>query len=332
MRSLKTTGVCGVLLALCSVSCGGSSRSELPNLAEPASQRPAAARASSDKPLVLVDGVPIDAAAFDGRLHEAAGAVVLEEFVLDQKLSAACRDAGISIDKSKIDAERALLLANIGADAGVSEDQAGAMIDRFRKARGLGPGRYAALLARNASLRALVRQNGLVDDAAVNIGVTQELSAKVLARIFVAQNDRTASEALAELQAIPQGPARSARFSAMAFQSSRDPSSQRGGLFGPVDPTDPTLPSIIRTALSGSPGTLSSLLALDSGFGFVLIEDQIAARPMPSGAELELVREKVRTRKEREAMDTLAANLTAAARVTVIDEPLRWSWDARPRR
>ena len=279
----------------------------------------------------MIDGSPVAAATIDARLRETAGAVVLQELALDAIIAKEFSGAGLSVSADAVRAERRLLLATITADAGVEESQAAVLVDRFRRARGLGPVRYEALLQRNARLRALVEAGGLVTSADIESGIAAELGATVLARIVVTSSYEEAARTLDAVRSEGEGSARSMKFAEAAMRISRDPSAPRGGLFGPTNPEDPQLPRLIRTALSAPPGSVSDVLALDAGFAVVLVESRTPARAMPSGSELDRLRERVKMRKQREAMDRLAARLETQVTVSPIDDGLTWSWESRPR-
>jgi len=280
--------------------------------------------------LARIDGSDADTASLEAFLRETAGAVVLAEMALDHAVAREFTAAGLTLSAGALDAERLLLLSAVSTDATVDNSSAASLIERFREARGLGPKRYEALLTRSARLRALVRHADMVTPDEVNAGVTAELSAVVLARIIVTPSYAEAAEARDQILAA--GPLRSARFTEVAFRASRDPSAPRGGLFGPVSPTDPGLPMLVRDALTRGAGSLSEVLSIDAGFAVVLVESESPARPMPSGTALEQLRSKVRLRKEREAMDRVAARLQSETKVTPLDDSLRWSWDHRPGR
>jgi len=284
---------------------------------------------SSARPAATADGAALSAAELHARLGEAAGAVILEELALDSLIEREARAQGVALPESAAEDERQLLFQRITDEARLGQDQAGVLIDRFRRARGLGPKRFAALLERNAKLRALVRTNSIVSEEAIAAAAQRELGPTVRARILVTSNASDASAMQSQLAAAPTAD-RSASFATLAYERSRDPSAPRGGLFGPVSPNDPTIPASIRPFLGGVPGTLSSTIAVDNGFAILLIEEQLpAAAETPES--LAAAKQRARTRQEREAMERLTADMLARARITVFDESSRWSWEGRPR-
>lgn len=278
---------------------------------------------------VILDGASLPLGGVTTAALEAAGAVALEEAVLDRLLAKEVAAAGCAIAADASEQERQRLFERIGAEAGVAEDQAGVLIERFRRSRGLGPTRFAALLDRNAKLRALVRHAKLVRPEEIELGVTSELDAKATARLIVTSTSTEAASLRSQIEAAPAGE-RSSRFSQLAYRASRDSSSSRGGLFGPVSHSDPSIPAAIRPLLSLPTGSLSSIVAIESGFAMVLIEEQTPAEPA-SDASRAKAAAKVTVRKEREAMDRLASELMSEAKLTILNEPLRWSWEQRSR-
>ena len=90
-------------------------------------------------------------------LSEAAGALVLEELILDRSLALALRRAGLTITRADIERERTLLIDTIASDSGTDGNAAARSLNAIRAQRGLGPARFEALLSRNAGLRALAR-------------------------------------------------------------------------------------------------------------------------------------------------------------------------------
>lgn len=296
----------------------------------PRSVAPApSAQASPLRPAALVDGTPVDHETLAALALEAAGAVTFEEAALDLILARELAGDGLSLADDASAIERQRLFSRIAAEAGVAEEQAGTLVDRFRTARGLGPRRFEALLRRNAALRMLASRGGLVDEATVASLTEAELGPRATARIIVTRTTAEATRIHADIVASAID-ARSARFAQHAFTSSSDPSSARGGLFGPVSHTDPTIPSSVRPSLSLPAGELSPVIAIDQGFAVLLIESQLEAAVRTSEA-VAAAKAKATARVEREAMDALAARLLAEARITVMDEHLQWAWERRPR-
>lgn len=277
----------------------------------------------------VVDGRSLTHDMLASRSLEAAGGVVLEEAALDQLLASTLSAEGIALPAEAIEGERVKLFERIADEAGVGEEQAGSLVDRFRAARGLGPDRFAALLTRNAALRLLAQRSSLVDASRVSSLVEAEFMGRARARIIVT---RTAADAAKVRQNVASAPAseRTSTFAAAAYSLSVDPSSARGGAFGPVSHGDPSIPSAMRASLSLPPGEVSQVIALDAGFAIVLVEEQLPPPARTEAGEAKAVA-KATSRIEREAMDSLAARLLAEARITVLDDHLQWAWERRPR-
>lgn len=277
----------------------------------------------------VVDGRSLSHDTLAARALEAAGGVVLEEAVLDQLLASSLSAEGLTLPADALDSERSRLFERIADEAGVAEEQAGSLVDRFRAARGLGPHRFDALLTRNAALRLLAQRGGLVDASRVSSLVEAEFMGRARARIIITRTASDAAKVRQDIAALPAGE-RSSRFAATAYSMSVDASSARGGAFGPVSHGDPSIPAAMRPSLSLSAGEVSEVVALDDGFAIVLVEEQLAAPARTQAGEAKATAKAV-SRVEREAMDSLAARLLAEARITVMDEHLRWAWERRPR-
>jgi hypothetical protein len=302
----------------------------IPGCAGPSTPPPRPAPAPEvERVASVVDGRSLSLETLAARALEAAGGVVLEEAALDELLAANLSAEGITLPADATASERAKLFARIADEAGVAEEQAGSLVDRFRAARGLGPRRFDALLTRNAALRLLVQRGGLVDASRVSALVEAEFMGRARARIIVTRTAADAAKTRGDISAAPAGE-RSSRFAGAAYAMSVDPSSARGGVFGPVSHGDPSIPAAVRPSLSLPPGELSPVIALDDGFAIVLVEEQLEAAARTEASEAK-ARAKATARVEREAMDALAARLLAEARITVMDEHLRWAWERRPR-
>lgn len=278
---------------------------------------------------VMVDGQPVAVSALNAAALEAAGSVVVEEAALDSLLAAEITRAKIVISDAQIEQERQLLFERIAAEAQVGEEQAGLLIDRFRRARGLGPIRFAAMLRRNAQLRTLVQEQAAAWEEPMRQMVAAELGPKARARLLVLPSPADAAAIRSQLESLPAGE-RSGAFARLAVERSRDSSAARGGLFGPASTGDLSIPPSIREFLSQPVGSISPVLAIDSGMAIVMIEEQIAAAPATQESQ-NAAQQKVRTRLEREAMDKLASELLAQARINVLDNAARWSWENRMR-
>lgn len=303
---------------------------------QPASRKGASGGAGpvdAKNTIAVVDGMAVSVQEFSARINEVAGAVAMEELALDVLLEREMKEAGLKIAKSDIDAERDLLFQRIMDEAQVRQDQAGVLLEQFKRSRGLGPKRFAALLERNARLRAMVRGDVAgsgVTPAQQATALSSETGAKARARIIVVQTQSEASSIRAELAALTE-PARTSRFASIALERSIDGSAPRGGQFGPVSIFDLSVPATVRESLNGQVGELSPVLSMDSGFAVVMVQEKIPALDPGNSQAIAAAEQKVRTRLERESMDRIANQLIQEARITLMDESLRWSWEGRPR-
>ncbi|MFM9996732.1 MAG: peptidylprolyl isomerase [Phycisphaerales bacterium] len=276
----------------------------------------------------IVDNRPIAWMELRPALVEAAGAVVLEEVILDRLLDAELAARSLSITPADIDAERQGLVTALTRDARADANDAERLIERLRRSRGLGESRFTAQLARTARLRRLVAGTVVVADEEVRAAHAMRHGPSFRTRVIVLSEEREAARLWSELNQVEEG--LGVRFAEAAATRSRDPSASRGGLLGPISPGDPTFPGVVRRAIvTQAPGTLGPVLAVDNGYAILLVEERIdgdgaAFESVESGLRAELTR-----RRERLAMDELARRLLSRANITVIDPALRWSWEGR---
>lgn len=270
-------------------------------------------------------------------LLEAAGAQVLSEAVLDDQLARRLRAAGMSVGEEEVRRERDLVLEALGL-AGLSPDEAQRAVDQERAARGLGPTRFAALLKRNAMLRALVSPGITVGEDLVRQAYAVRHGEKVVLRILVTADVESAARVRAELDsARVEGESdarRELRFAEKALKESTDTTAALGGLVEPLSVEDTRYPDVIRQAArSLKPGEMSPALAMETRGVIVYLRERRA--PAPDAPTLEAERQaltaQLRVGMERRAMEELANQVQREARVLVMDRALGWSWERRRR-
>lgn len=285
---------------------------------------------STTPPAAIVAGSAVSETDLLPALTEAAGAVVLEEFTLRKALEAELAGEGLSIGDGLVQAERGLLVRTVAAESRASEAQAEEMIASMRRARGLGETRFGGLLWRNAALRALVSAKAKPTPEDMTLATQLEFGPRFRARLLVTRSADDATRALREVRVAGAGSP--VVFAEHAFRSSIDPSGPRGGLLPDASPADGALPPLVRTALvSLAPGECSDVLSIEGGFALVLLESRTREPRVPDDAELRELESKVLARIQRLAMDRLARTLLERTEVSVISDPLRWSWERRPR-
>ena len=306
------------------------------------------------RPLALVDGVPIAAAEAEGRLRELAGGVVLEELALEMLLEAELRTAGLggTVGEAEVERERALLAATVregieamGTEEAEAADAGAVAIDQIRRARGLGPLRFAGLLRRNAMLRRLVEEEAgsSVTDEDVDLAMTIRYGPRARVRIIVTPTQREAARLKRELDEAPE------RFAELAMRHSVDASASRGGLLAPISPVDPAYPLAMLKAIevlvtraegamegageegaNGGEEGVSDVVAIDGGYALVqLVERLEGSVPTDPVAARARMREEVILVRERSLMEAKAARLLERAEVTVFDPSLHWAWEQR---
>jgi hypothetical protein len=331
------------LLVLVMLSGTGAAARAQPREAPPVREQPAA----------LVNGEPVTWGELQPMLAEAAGGAVLQEAVLDRLLMARSKTQAILITPDDIAAERRLLVDTIARDAGAGPDDAERLLERVRQTRGLGEERFTRLLDRNARMRKLVAPTVQVSEEEVAQAAEMLLGAKYRIRVLVTKGQGDAAairrDLTARLGAVFVGQqvvgsalgcvlvgepfawrtpaaALSEAFARAAMKSSIDTSAGRGGLLEPISTADPAYPSSVRQCLRTLvPGQVSPVLAVDRGFALVLLEEVVPGESPILEASLASVRERVRARRQRRAMDALAEQLLGEAQIRVMDRSLEWS-------
>lgn len=280
---------------------------------------------SPGRPAATLNGEPIPHADLAPLLAEASGGQVLEELILDRLLNRECARAAIAVTDADIRAERDRLLeAFTGVTIARDENEAMRLLERVRSARGLGDRRFAALLRRNAMLRALVAPQVAITPAALQQARALRFGERYRVRLIVTTTAHDASQAIARLRA-------GESFSALAAQISTDVSAVRGGVIDPINAADPEYPSAIRTALRNlKPGEPGIPIALDNAYAILLLDEIIpASAPADTAAAEEVLVADVRIQQERLLMNQYARRLLSEARVTVLDREVDWSWQRR---
>lgn len=278
------------------------------------------------RPAAVIDGEPITWSALQPALAEAAGAAVLIDAALDARLARRFSLQGLTLVPAMIERERTIFAAAAAA-AGLSGDDAAAALERLKAQRGLGPVRFAALLRRNAMLRALVQPEVLVNEASISQAYSLRHGDRFRARVISVSTANQASEALRRIRAGED-------FSRVAAEVSTDASASRGGVIDPISPADPAYPQALRDTLAKmNPGEISSPIAMSQGFTIVVLDAKgpppgQSVPPNPESVRADMERE-ARLRQERLLMEQLARELSVGPGVRPLDPSLRWSIDSR---
>ncbi|MEM9558984.1 MAG: hypothetical protein AAF995_01660 [Planctomycetota bacterium] len=283
--------------------------------------------------VALVSGVPVARSAIEPGLIELGGAAVLEEVALDLLLADALREAAIVIGEEDVRRERTDLARSL-VRAGAVEAGGARALERVFERRGLGPHRLERLLRRNAALRALVREGVEISEDELRLSYTLTHGERVRTRLITVEDRSLASRLDRELRTL-SGADRLGRFDALAGEHSTHPSAAIGGRLEPMSTDDPGVPAALRSRaaqLAGraAPPTLSEVFRLDDRYALLLVEgrtEPASAPPSFDAARAGLL-EELRRRKERLAMDRLAARLLGEADIRAVDPTLGWSLDA----
>lgn len=271
------------------------------------------------RPVAMVDGRAVTWGQLRPALDEIAAGVALEEMVLDRRLAGALDEAGVTVTGEDVAAERRLLLETLHEDPNVALR----LLDEVRARQGLGPTRFDGFLRRQASLRALVRDEVVLGEAQLRQAFERRHGARRQARIILVPNLDAAQDALAEIRA-------GRPFAEVAVEHSTDRSAARGGLLEPIALADPTWPDALRQALWAlAPGAVSTPILVERQYAVVELVREVP----PDSVFFEEVRDEIerlaRLERERLAMETLARRLVGSTTVTIFDEGARWSWSRR---
>lgn len=273
----------------------------------------------------MLDGSVIGWELLHPVLAEAAGRVVIEELALNRAIEREASRRGISTSEEMVRAEETALLDELGPmSAGESRSE---VLDRIRRSRGLGPSRYASLLRRNATLRAMVRDEATPSDLEFELAREITFGEARRLRLFVSSSDGAAGNVR---QAVLDA-SKSARPWVFAEQclASSHPTALRGGLIERFSANDPAYPDVVRdAALRLDPGSVSEVLATPAGFAVLLIES-VEAERTPTPDAMARVDRRVRIRKERLAMERLANDLLSRVNVSPVDPDLARAWRDR---
>lgn len=300
-----------LLLALCTLSAPASA---LPGPDSP--------------PAAVVGGKILSQADLGPAMAEAAGALVLEERVLDVELERRMAAGGLKLPPDAQEQELRRLTDTLGEQSGVSADRVGLVLERLRRERGLGPVRFQALLLRNARLRALAGADAVPNEA-LAAAAAMELGERTEARLITVSTARDAGEILATVRDSSDP---SAVFGRLAREKSEDSQAAQGGTLPPLSQADTSLPPALRQALGTTvTGLYPEILSVGDKFVLLFVDAKRPAVENPTPDQQAQAEAKARARLERLAMDRLAREILEQAKVSVMDESLRWSWDRRPR-
>lgn len=286
---------------------------------EPFSPASSSAQAGSSV-VAYVGGRAIAQSELESSLLEAQGRSILEELILSALVQQRLDGAGLSLLPAEVSAERARLLEALGND----EDEAERLLTELRERRGLGPQRFDRLLRRNAGLRKLVASSIEIGDAAVRRAFDRSHGRRYRVRLLAADSPERA-------KALRNRVLAGESFAEVAAEASIDSSRDRGGLLDPVHPADPTFPPAIRAAVEKlAPGELSDVIALQSGFGYAVVQldSVLPADRVAFQDEESAIRETLRADLERLRMEQLARTLRAQSEVVILDPRLQERSDA----
>ena len=281
------------------------------------SEVPIVTKITTDRPIAIVDETRVDLDDIRASLLEAAGAEVVRERALDRAIAREAARRDIDVDEAAIARERTLLVETLSSDP----DRAELLLTELRKARGLGPIRFSALLRRNALLRVLVAEDIVMNEDVVKGAWDKAHGPKRVVRVIATRDLRSAEEARRRILAGED-------FAVVAVETSIDSSAPRGGRLAPISRFDPSWPAGFRRAIFElEPGVVSNSIPME---GRMLVLEILEELP-EDGVSFEdgrLEAERAaRLAAERLLMDRLARRLIPEEDIEPLDSSLRWSLD-----
>lgn len=273
------------------------------------------ARASGGTPAMWRnDSIPGDELGI--RAMEAAGALALEEMLIERALRTELARRELAVDDAAIASEETMARDALSADPTRAEQ----LLQALRASQGLGAVRWKSLLWRNAALRALARDQSTVGETEIATAHDLRHGPRRAARIIVLPDLPSVQRATERLSA-------GEPFSDVASEVSTDSSRDRGGLVSPIARLDPTWPATVREALWAlEAGTHSAPVLIDDGYIIVMCEGEIAGDGVtPEAARAESERT-ARLAVDRVEMDRILREIVRGLDPTIFDRSLEESW------
>jgi hypothetical protein len=270
------------------------------------------------RPAALVNGRGVTWGELRPTLGDAAGAEALREVILDVRLEEAMTLAGITLTDDDIAKERRRLLEELSEDPATSLR----LLDELRDRQRLGQQRFEELVRRSAELRALVRDEVVIEPDTVSRAHAMRHGPRRQVRLLTVPDLATAS---ASTDRVSSGDF----FGDVAVEISTDTSAPRGGLLQPMSAVDPSYPAALRQAVFAlaAEGEVSDPILLPSGYAVVELVRIVPGDGVTlAEARIDLER-RVRLAEERRLMDQLARRLLTSTTVTIFDEQLNESWE-----
>lgn len=235
-------------------------------------------------------------------------------------------------------------------------DRAVRAVQGFCRQRGLGPIRFEGLLWRSAALRLLTR-DAIQPASEAEIRRLYEARFGGRARVLLISGATTTDVGVARREALdlaygmmraaggpagvvkaeeptprPTGVTLRLAFAEVAMKRSTDASAPVGGIVEGFSLEDSAYPLALREAVrKASEGELTDVFTLGqggAGIALVLKKDEVVKDAPDFHAKRAKLEREERRRRERVAMDELAARLLAIEGVSVMDRSLAWSVEA----
>lgn len=312
-RVLAALGGISILLG----ACDAPPRST-PGMSDRSSRSPQGSGVGSavDRPIAATREGTILWSQVQPAMIELAGGTALRDALLDARITQLLGERSITLDAASIEAERAILLSALDANPDVAQR----LLDDIRARQGLGPVRYAALLKRNAGLRALVQPDVRVTPDALARHHESLHGPRRVCRVI-------ALPTLAEIESARRELESGVPFADVAARRSTDRSAERGGLLAPIARTDPSWPEAFREALFRlPPGERSPPITVDGQYLILLFVEEQPGDGSTLAQRRAEVETALRRGLERVLMEELARSLLSELRPTIYDSAFEEAW------
>ena len=272
-------------------------------------------------PPATLAGAPISWDTLHRSMVEAAGAIALEEAVLDRLLEAEAQRRGLVVESLDLRREEIALERSLASTSPAADPAA--LLLELRRRRALGPDRFEALLRRTALLRALVAPEVNLTPESLDLALAIRYGERRRVRLLTVTSLIEAQTALRRLE---QGEP----FAEVAARFSNDASAPRGDLIDPFSPDDPSYPAALRQAATRlAPGERSAPIALTGTYALLELVEIIPARDVELATVRPLVVEDARAEQERILMERAARRLLENAPLNILDPALETAWRRR---
>lgn len=281
-----------------------------------------AARGDGDA-VALVNGRPINRADLVSALIESHGLTLLQQLILLDLARAESKQRSLSVSAADVEQEFERSLDQIAREANLTAGEATRenklrALSALLEQRSLSMAEYRLTIERNAHLRRCIQQEIKIEEPTLREEFARTRGERVVVRHIQVADLRRLNPIIDELN-------RGGDFAAVAQRVSENrETAVNGGLMEPFTFGDSRIPPTLREAAFGlKPGEVSSAIRTGEYCHVLKLEQRLP----PENVKFEDVRAEVeaamRERVELGEMTRLMERLYRAAKIRVIEKPLR---------